>query len=109
MPASTTSPGPTSHFWISFGSVWARYTASGGAANRRVTTTWVSPSVLRVNLLLIVLLLSLHSAFPYEPELRRAGRSCSPRHPAAWQAIGPAHRYRLSPANADAWRRPHGR
>jgi hypothetical protein len=44
--------GPSSHFWISFGSVCARYRASGGAANRLVTTTSVSPSVLIVILLI---------------------------------------------------------
>src|SRR5580700_9508286 len=52
--------GPSSHFWISFGSVCARYTASGGAANRLVTITWVSPSVFSINLL-IDFLLSLSS------------------------------------------------
>src|ERR1700722_3186768 len=51
--------GPSNHFWISFGSVWARYTASGGAANRRITTTCVSPSVFSVNLLIVFLLFCL--------------------------------------------------
>jgi hypothetical protein len=31
-------PGPRNHFWINFGSVCARYTASGGAAKRLVIT-----------------------------------------------------------------------
>src|SRR6267378_1269026 len=47
--------GPSIHFWTSFGSVWARYTASGGAAKRLVTTTWVSPSVCNVILLIVFL------------------------------------------------------
>src|SRR5204863_9321357 len=44
--------GPSSHFWISAGSVCARYTASGAAAKRLVTTTWRSPSVFSVILLI---------------------------------------------------------
>src|SRR5437868_3198559 len=53
--------GPSSHFCTSAGSVCARYTASGAAAKRRVTTTWVSPSVFSVNLLMIYLsLLRIH-------------------------------------------------
>src|SRR5216683_4351618 len=80
--------GPSSHFWISFGSVWARYTASGGAANRRVTTTWVLPSVFRVNLL-IVFLLFLSSVVPCRREPRPAGRSSSPVLFATLRATGP--------------------
>src|SRR5437868_3376270 len=48
--------GPSSHFWISAGSVCARYTASGTAAKRLVTTTWRSPSVFSVILLISVCL-----------------------------------------------------
>src|ERR1035438_8302896 len=80
--------GPSSHFWISFGSVWARYTASGGAANRLVTTTWVLPSVFRVNLL-IVFLLFLSSIVPFRREPRPAGRSFSPTLFATRRATGP--------------------
>src|SRR5215218_10331035 len=47
--------GPSSHFCTSSGSVCARYTASGGAAKRRVTTTCRSPSVFSVNLLMVYL------------------------------------------------------
>ena len=47
--------GPSIHFCTSSGSVWARYTASGGAAKRRVTTTCRSPSVFSVNLLMVCL------------------------------------------------------
>src|SRR5437660_5302692 len=48
--------GPSSHFWISAGSVCARYTASGAAAKRLVTTTWRSPSIFSVILLIRVCL-----------------------------------------------------
>src|SRR5580658_2473935 len=84
--------GPSSHFWISFGSVWARYTASGGAANRLVTTTWVLPSVFRVKLL-IVFLLFLSLVVPWVVPCRRepgpAGRSSSPALFAILRATGP--------------------
>src|SRR5580704_8296909 len=80
--------GPSSHFWISFGSVWARYTASGGAANRLVTTTWVLPSVFRVNLL-IVFLLFFSWVVLRRREPRPAGRSSSPALFATLRATGP--------------------
>src|SRR6266850_2425887 len=83
--------GPSIHFWISFGSVCARYTASGGAANRLVTTTYLSPSVLSVILAIVFSLLSLVSS----PQGRRpACRSFSPKPPATCQATGrsPQHR-----------------
>src|ERR1017187_4044346 len=51
--------GPSNHFWISFGSVCARYTVSGGAANRLVTTMWVSPSVFSVILVIVFIVFSL--------------------------------------------------
>lgn len=47
--------GPSIHFWMSEGSVWARYTASGEAAKRRVTTTCVSPSVFRAGFAMTVI------------------------------------------------------
>src|SRR5882757_3900997 len=81
--------GPSIHFWTSFGSVWARYTASGGAAKRLVTTTWVSPSVCNVILLIAFLL------FPCWREPRPAGHSFSPAPFAALPAIGPLLRRRL--------------
>src|SRR5437870_10828821 len=67
--------GPSNQFWSNFGSVWAWYTTSGGAAKRLVTTTWVSPSVFSVNLLIVFLLFSV---VPCWPEPRLAGRSFSP-------------------------------
>src|SRR5216684_818591 len=78
--------GPSSHFWISFGSVWARYTASGGAANRLVTTTWVLPSVFRVNLLIVFLLFFYLRGFdagenviqPVVVLLQRFSQHCQP-------------------------------
>src|SRR6267378_4085156 len=86
--------GPSSHFWISFGSVWARYTASGGAANRLVTTTWVLPSVFRVNLRIVFLLffylhLFLSSVVRCRRERHPAGRSSSPALFATLPATGP--------------------
>src|SRR5262249_29508266 len=86
--------GPSSHFWTNFGSVWARYRASGGPAKRLVTTTCVSPSIFRVNLL-IVLLLLWSSVVPSRPEPRPAGHSSSPAPFATLRAIGPLLRYRL--------------
>src|ERR1700728_3992618 len=79
--------GPSNHFWINFGSVWARYTASGGAAKRLVTITWVSASVFSVILLIAF---SLSCVFPSRPELRPAARSLSPGLFAALRAIGPS-------------------
>src|ERR1700730_14478743 len=96
--------GPSSHFWINFGSVWARYTASGGAVKRLVTINWVSPSVFSV-ILLIVFFFSwvfLSLVFPSPPERRRAGRSLSPGLCAAWQAIDPSLQYRYSRDDEDA-------
>src|SRR5208337_882476 len=90
--------GPNNHFWISFGSVWARYTASGGAAKRLVTITWVSPSVFNVILLIAFLLFCV---FPCRPELRPAGSSFSPVLFAAWRATGPSRQSRLSPDDED--------
>src|SRR5579872_1719224 len=81
--------GPSSHFWISFGSVWARYTASGGAVNRLVTMMWVSPSIFSVSLL-IAFLLFLSSEAPWRPEHRPDGRSSCPKLCAAWPAIDPS-------------------
>src|SRR5580698_3552698 len=91
--------GPSNHFWIIFGSVWARYTASGGAAKRLVTIMSVSPSVFSV-ILVIGFLLSLllffqpsffsSLFFPFRRERRRAGRSFSPVLFAACQAIDPS-------------------
>src|SRR5580658_2471108 len=83
--------GPSNHFWINFGSVWARYTASGGAAKRLVTIKWVSPSVVSVSLLIIFFLSSL---FRSRPELRPAGRSFFQALHEALQAIGPSLQYR---------------
>src|SRR5208282_6757466 len=51
-------------FWTRFGSVCARYTASGEAAKRLVTFRCVSPSVFSVNLLLVLLLLCLSPCWP---------------------------------------------
>src|SRR5580692_11491148 len=91
--------GPSSHFWISFGSVWARYTASGAAAKCLVTITWVSPSVFSV-ILLIALFPSF--VFPSRQELRPAGRSFSQGLFAAWPAIGPSLQYPLLPDDEGA-------
>src|SRR6266436_777428 len=91
--------GPSIHFWTSFGSVWARYTASGGAAKRLVTTTWVSPSVCSVILLIVFLLFSV---FPCWREPRPAGHSFSPAPFAAWPAIGPLLRHPLLRADEGA-------
>src|SRR5260370_39137421 len=78
--------GPSSHFWISFGSVWARYTASGGAANRLVATTWGLPSVFIVNLLIVFLLFFYLRLFhagenlvqPVVVPLKRLPQHCKP-------------------------------
>src|ERR1700746_1862835 len=83
--------GPSNHFWTNLGSVWARYTASGGAAKRLVTTMCVSPSVFNVTLLIFFLLFSV---FPCWPELRRAGRSFSPALFEALPGISPLRPYR---------------
>src|ERR1700740_2403545 len=91
--------GPSNHFWINFGSVWARYTASGDAAKRLVTTTWVSPSVLRVILLIAFLLFSLA---PWRPELDPTGRSFFADLFAASPAIGPWLQCRPSPGGEGA-------
>src|SRR5277367_6430437 len=91
--------GPSNHFWINFGSVWARYTASGGAVKRLVTITWVSPSVFSV-ILLIAFLLSC--VFPSPPEFRPAGRSLSQGLFAAFRAIGPSLQYPLLLADEGA-------
>src|SRR5580704_8682119 len=91
--------GPSSHFCTSFGSVWARYTASGGAAKRLVTTTWVSPSVCSVILLIVFLLFSV---FPCWREPRPAGHSFSPAPFAAWPAIVPLLRRPLWRADEGA-------
>src|SRR5580704_16762917 len=92
--------GPSNHFWINFGSVCARYTASGGAAKRLVTIMCVSPSVLSVILLIAFLLSCVVLSWP---ELRRAGRSFSRGRFATWQAIGPALQYRPLRDDGDAW------
>src|ERR1700734_3047115 len=94
--------GPSSHFWISFGSVWARYTASGGAANRLVTTMWVLPSVFRVNLL-IVFLLFLSSVVPCWREPCPVGRSSYPALFARLRATGPLPQYRPLRDDEGAW------
>src|SRR4029077_8917949 len=92
--------GPSNHFWINFGSVCARYTAPGGAAKRLVTMMCVSPSVLRVILLIGFLLFSC--VVLSGPDLRRAGRSFSRELFATWQAIGPALQYRPWPDGGGA-------
>src|SRR5882724_10640676 len=89
--------GPSIHFWTKLGSMWARYTASGGAAKRLVTTRCVSPSVFSVSLLIVSLLFCLVPFFrlvPWWPEPRPAGRSFSAGLCAAWRAIGPSLQYR---------------
>src|ERR1700691_5922035 len=91
--------GPSNHFWINFGSVWARYTASGGAVKRLVTITWVSPSVFSV-ILLIAFLLSC--AFPSPPALRAAGRSWPQVLFAPCRAIGRSLQYPLLRADEGA-------
>src|SRR4029077_9173848 len=90
--------GPSSHFWINFGSVWARYTASGGAVKCLVTINWASPSVFSVILLIVFFLSCFFPSlfFPSPPELRRAGRSLSQGLFAALQAIGPSLQYPYS-------------
>src|SRR6201987_5345904 len=84
--------GPSNHFWINFGSVWARYTASGGAVKRLVTITWVSPAVFSVILLIAF---PLSCLFPSPPELRPAGHSLFRGLFAALRAIGPSLQYPL--------------
>src|ERR1700733_9954472 len=91
--------GPSNHFWINFGSVWARYTASGGAVKRLVTISWVSPSLFSV-ILLIVFYLSC--VFPYRPGLVPAGRSLLQGLFAALQATGPSLQYPHSRDGEDA-------
>src|ERR1700678_4102994 len=59
--------GPSSHFWINFGSVWARYTASGGAVKCLVTINWVSPSVLSVILLIVFFLYCFFHLWFFHP------------------------------------------
>src|ERR1700722_9318772 len=94
---------PSSHFWIHSASVWGRYTPSGDATNRLVTTRWVSPSVFRVNLL-IVFLLFLSSVVPCRREPRPAGRSSSPALFATLPATGPLLQCRPWPDDEGAWR-----
>src|SRR5215475_5583219 len=94
--------GPSIHFWTIFGSVWARYTASGGAAKRLVTITWVSPSVFSVSLLIEFLPSYVVS---WRPELHPAGRSFSPWLCAAWPATGPWRQSQPWPDDEGAWRR----
>src|SRR6202167_5875208 len=91
--------GPSNHFWINFGSVWARYTASGGAVKRLVTITWVSPSHFSVTLLIAFL---LSCVFPSPPELRPGGRSLAQGLFAALRAIGPSLQYPLLRADDGA-------
>src|SRR5690348_13217892 len=76
--------GPSIHCLIIFGSMCARYTASGGAAKRLVTITCVSLSVFNVSLLIAYSLSSnvslliaffLSSVVPLRPELDPAGRN----------------------------------
>src|ERR1700730_6208949 len=76
--------GPNIHFCISFGSVYDRYTDSGGAAKRLVTTTCLSPSVLRVSLLIVF---SFLLAVSYQPAPRLGGRNCLSKLSAASRAI----------------------
>src|SRR5271165_2081228 len=116
--------GPSSHFWIIFGSVCARYTASGGAAKRRVTTMCVSPSVLSVIFVVIVILFIVSSSLylvpflclvsflcpflcliPWRPELHPAGRNSFPELRGAWPATGPSRQCRPWPIGEGAWRR----
>src|SRR5947209_4066706 len=94
--------GPSSHFCTNFGSVCARYTASGGAAKCLVTTTCVSPSVFSLSLLIVLLLFSV---VPSWPEPGPAGCSFSRGLCAASRATGPWLQYRPSRADEDAWRR----
>src|ERR1700726_1409314 len=91
--------GPSNHCWTNVGSVCARYTASGGAAKRLVTTTCVSPSVLRVILLIVFLLFCL---IPWRLELDPTGRSFFPGLFAASQAISPSLPRRPSRAGGGA-------
>src|ERR1700722_7658409 len=107
--------GPSSHFWISFGSVWARYTASGGAANRLVTTMGMSPSVLIVilegvllGIVLVVFCFYLFCVGPTPPGRRRGGHSFSRELFAAWQATGLLPRCRPWPTCGDAGFHPRG-
>src|SRR5438128_3262716 len=84
--------GPSSHFWISAGSVCARYTASGGATKRLVTTTWRSPSVFNVNLLMGHLsLLGLHRGqHSVQPVV--TGFQRTPQHAEPLIDLGDRHR-----------------
>src|ERR1700744_6085011 len=79
--------GPSIHCCTIFGSVCARYTDLGGAEKRLVTTTWVSPSVLSLSLLIVF---HLVLDFSWWLELRPAGCSPSPEPLPAWRAIVPS-------------------
>src|ERR1700730_6224862 len=96
--------GPSSHFWINFGSVWARYTASGGAVKCLVTITWGSPSIFSVILLIVFFVSCVFPSLvsPSPPKLRRAGRSLSQGLFAALPAIGPSLQYPFSRDDEDA-------
>src|SRR5215470_16451760 len=102
--------GPRHHFWISFGSVCARYTASGGAAKRLVTTMYRSPSVFSVSLL--VLLVVVFIVFPFylliscRKEFRPVFRSFLPGLFAAWPAIDRSPPCRFLPDGTGALRPP---
>src|ERR1700740_2762800 len=87
--------------------MWARYTASGGAAKRRVTTTWVSPSVLSVSLLIVFLLTSF-LVFPCRPEACPAGRNSFSALFGASRAIGPWLRRPPLQGDGGAWSHPRG-
>src|SRR5579872_5732910 len=99
--------GPSNHVWISFGSVWARYTRCGAAAKRLVTITWVSPSVRNV-IWLIVPVLSLAVGDSSWPARRLTARNWFPMPFAASQAT---HPWRRRPHGSDgeaALHRPRG-
>src|SRR5215831_2022949 len=81
----------------------ARYTASGGAANRLVTITCVSPSVFSVSRLIVV---SFSSALgdPQWPALRPAARNLFPELFSTLRAIRPWRRHPRGPGGGAASR-----
>src|SRR5581483_3773611 len=94
--------GPSIHCRTSSESVWAQYTAAGGALKRLVTTTYLSPSVFRLNLLISSPLL-FSSSDPWRPEPHRAARNFSPEPGAALSASDPLRRFLPSRGGADVW------
>src|SRR5215471_6778523 len=84
------------HCWFSLGSMCARYTASGGAAKCLVITTYRSPSVLSV--ILLIVFFPFDSLIASLPELHRAFRSFWLKLFATWQDTDRSLPRRVLPA-----------